>query len=310
MKKLLSLLFLLPAMMFGQSTISIADNSSSGTYHQMVKQLVDVCGDKISVTEINSEGGAVGNLDKLFNNEVIAAVFHSDVLKAKIIENDDYGKIKTLVALYPEEVHVLALRSSKTKKIGTFSFGFADFNSLAEIGPGYKVGASGGGVYTLKILKGMGHAQFDIAENLNSGADVIAALDSGQIAAAVFVGGAPLPNLQKLPAGVYKFLPIGSVIVDQVSGIYKTQGISINYPNIGSVNTIAPEATIGTVVKRIPALTQAQANLRACLVDKLPELQDTPGYHRKWQQVDAGNHGRLNNWYDLPSTTPQTKRGR
>lgn len=309
MKKLLSLLFLLPALLFGQSTISIADNSSSGTYHQMVKQLIDVCGDKISVTEVNTDGGAVGNIDKLFNNEVIAAVFHSDVLKAKQNENDDYTKIKTLVALYPEEVHVLALRTSKTKKVGSFSFGYAEFGSLSEIGTGYRVAAAGGGVYTLKILKGFG-AQFDILE-MPDGASVMKALDDGTAAAAIFVGGQPLPNIQKLPAGVYKFLPVGAALTDRASGVYRTQGISISYPNIGSVNTIAPEATIGTVMKRIPALTQAQANLRACLVDKLPELQDTPGYHRKWQQVDAANHGRLNNWYDLPATTaPTGKRGR
>lgn len=278
-------------------TITIADDSSSGTYHQIIGEIKQVCdGSGFTIDEKPAGGGALGNLNQLFDNQVIAAVMHTDVLMGKSADNDDYKQLKTLVALFPEDAHFIALRQSKTKKLGWSSFGTIDFENVESIGPGYKVGAAGGGVMTLRVLKGTGGATFDIAE-FNSGKEMMDALDSGQISVALFVGASPLPNVSKL-SSQYKLVSIGANLASRVSGKYDMSTIS--YPNLGTAQTIAPRALIVTWPKHIPWLVKAQTDFRACVYNHLAELQETPGFHRKWKMVDPNNHGKWD-WYDLPS---------
>src|SRR5271165_4726030 len=193
--KFLTLTFaftMLPSL-FGQSTFLVADDSSSGTYKKMLGEIIGVCStDDFNIQEAPGvTGGAPGNLDALVNNRAQAAFLHSDVFFANAQADPSYKRFQTLLALYPEPIHVLALRTSKTKKPGTFSFGTQDFNSLADT-KGYKVGAAGGGVITARILQGQGEGGFSVTP-YDKGDDVISALNNGDIAAAIFVGAAPLP---------------------------------------------------------------------------------------------------------------------
>jgi len=215
----LSLLF---ASFVGAQTVNlkIASDSSSGTYAKMLGEVVNVCAsDEFNIQQAGNKGGAVGNLDALFNNQADAAFLHSDVFVASSQSDSSYNRLKTLVALWPEPIHILTLRVSKTKKQGTFSFGTVEINSLVDTA-GYEVGAAGGGVLTGKVLQFAGH--FTTVDE-GSGDQVITALNNGQIAAAIFVGAQPLPNLQKLagtgqysvaPCAVFheSLCPLGSIL--------------------------------------------------------------------------------------------------
>lgn len=108
---------------FAQATLRIADDSSSGTYKKMLGEIIAVCSDdSFNIAEAAGvTGGAIGNLEALYNNKADAAFMHSDVFFANAQADPSYNKFKTLVALYPEPIHVLALRTSKTKKPGYFS---------------------------------------------------------------------------------------------------------------------------------------------------------------------------------------------
>jgi TRAP-type uncharacterized transport system substrate-binding protein len=229
--------------------------------------------------------------------------------------------LKTLVALYPEQIHVLALRTSKTKKLGTFAFGTQDFNSLGDLA-GFSVGAAGGGVLTARILTGQGGGGFSVVDE-GTGDGVINALNNGQIAAAIFVGASPLPNLEKLNKSLYKLLPIGENISSKVAGVYRPA--TINYPGMtnGPVKTMAPMATLMTRQFSTPAKISAQAQFRACFEKHIGELQDNGS--RNWQDVIPGDHGIATiPWLDLPSasgagktklpsdssTNPNPRRGR
>src|SRR6516165_5174249 len=85
MKRFISLsplLFVMLAVMsFAQTTIRVAADSSSGTYNKMLGEIIGVCNDNsLNIVPANEGGGgAVGNLDALFNNKADAAFLHSDV---------------------------------------------------------------------------------------------------------------------------------------------------------------------------------------------------------------------------------------
>jgi TRAP-type uncharacterized transport system substrate-binding protein len=271
----------------------------------MLGEIIGVCSDdSLNIVEAPGvSGGAPGNLDALYNNRADAAFLHSDVYFANAQADPSYNKLQTLVALYPEPIHVLALRVSKTSKLGTFSFGKQDFYSLADA-RGFKVGAAGGGVFTARILTGQGEGGFSVVP-FNTGDEVIGALDRGDIALAIFVGAAPLPNLEKLDKSVYKLLPIGESIASRVQGVYRP--VNINYRGMtnGPLKTLAPIATLLTRKFSTPAKIEAQMRFRTCFNKHLPELQDTGSPN--WQSVEAGDHGVLP-WLELASAPAVKKK--
>jgi TRAP-type uncharacterized transport system substrate-binding protein len=280
------------------SSITIAADSSSGTYRKMLGEIIGVCSDdKFNITESKDvHGGAPGNLDALMNNKAQAAFLHSDVFQFNAQSDSSYKRFQTLVALYPEPIHVLALKTSKSKKPGNFAFGTVDFNSLSDMN-GQAIGAAGGGVYTARILKGQGDAGFTVNQ-YNSGAEVLAALDKGEIAAALFVGAAPLPNIAALDKTKYKLLPIGEAISAKVKGVYRPLTINYNGLTNGPIQTMAPMATIITRKYSTPKKLAAQRHFRECFYKNLNELKDNGSPN--WQSVEANDRGVLD-WYEIPA---------
>ena len=185
MKKLilLALLFSTSANAQTPPTLLIAAASSSGTYHTMLGQIMNYCnGPSLSIKEVPIKGGATDNLAALVDNDVSAAFMHSDVIYAKSAADAQYREFKTLVALYPEEIHVLALKDSGLKTKGKWGTGMGAqpivFNTLADLA-GYTVGAAGGGALTANVLKGTGEVPFHV-HAYDTGAEVIPALDWGR----------------------------------------------------------------------------------------------------------------------------------
>ncbi len=286
--------------LFAQTPFKVASNSSSGTYDRMLGEIIAVCNsDELEIVSADVKGGAVGNLDALYNNKVNAAFMHSDVFMSSAQADPNYNRFQTLVALYPEPIHVLALKVSKTTENGALHWGKAAFGSLAET-KGYKVGAAGGGVVTARILQGQGEGGFSVVP-YNDGNEVIAALDKGEIAAAIFVGAAPLPNLEKLDKQKYKLIPIGATIENKVQGVYRPA--SVNYPGLtsGPLHTLAPMATLMTKKYTTPAMIDMQRKFRDCFNTHLGELKD--GHSPNWEFVEAGDHGVLT-WYEIPPAGP------
>lgn len=303
MKKLLLIIALLGVNAHADSdsdtnTIVIADDSSSGTYKKMLGEIIGHCSsDELSIQEAKGvTGGAPGNLDALFNNKAQAAFLHSDVFLANSMSDPTYKRFQTLVALYPEPIHVLALKQSKTKG-GTLGFSTVEFNTLSDL-KGYKVGAAGGGVFTAKILTGQGKGGFDVVQ-YSGGKEAITALESGEVGAVVFVGAAPLPNLETLDKAKFKLIPIGEGIAGNVKGVYRSA--TINYAGLttGPVQTLAPIATLMTRKYSTPKKVAAQRHLRDCFNKSLDELKDNGSPN--WQQVEANDHGVLD-WYEIPTT--------
>ncbi|HEX4600639.1 MAG TPA: TAXI family TRAP transporter solute-binding subunit [Gemmatimonadales bacterium] len=289
-----------PASGQTRDTLIFAYASGSGTYAAMTKEVRDVCKDEITIVEGTSPtiGGATTNLEALMNNKVSAALMHSDVVYARAQADPAVRKLQTLVALYPEDIHVLVLRNSRTKHF----LKRIEFTTLSDLA-GYKVGAAGGGVITARILTGQGEGHFDVVE-LASGKEVLPALDAGDIQAAIFVGGAPLPNLEKLTADQYKLIPIGETISSHLTGVYRPTIINYTNLNSGDIKTMAPTAIVLTRKYTIPKLVRPQATFRNCFYSHLDELQQTPGKHPKWQLVlppsDPNYRGPWE-WYEIPT---------
>ncbi len=298
-------MFAPPALRADPMKLLIAADSSSGTYKQMVAEMQQFCStDDLKIELFENTGGAVGNLEALTTNKVNAGFLHSDVAFASAMFDKRYNDYKTLLALYPEDIHILVLRNSKAKVGGLYGVGAStkEFNSLGDLDT-FDVGAAGGGVKTMQILKGQGGANFN-AISFDKGDDVLSALRDGKIHAAIFVGGAPLPNMEKLSWQEFKLIPVGDSIASRLSAIYRPTKLTYANLHAAQVATLAPMATLLTRVYKTKKFVDAQAAFRKCFYDHLDEMKETPGLHPKWQEVEAWDHG-VWEWLSLPGDQEQ-----
>ena len=280
-----------------QQEFAVADGSSSGTYKQIFNEIKKIAGTELNMTEV-AGSGAVENLDKLMSNEANAAFLHSDILAWKS-KSDNLDNLKTLLVLFPEQVHFLALAKNwdpgmmKKEKI---------VNQISDLN-GLPVGAAGGGFITANMIRLLSEVSYNVVQ-FNSGAEVIAALNSGKIAAAVFVGAAPLPNLKELGKN-YKLLEVGETTVNLLKSVYKPATVTYVGMSANTVHTISADCILLTRVYKTPKFVEALRMFRQSFCDNLSELQETKGTHKAWGSVDCENHGKWS-WYDL-SVTPIAK---
>lgn len=297
-----------PAPAAAPPTFIVADGSSSGTYKAMFKQMTSFCNADttgLAVSELESHG-AVENLAKLIDNEANGAFLHSDVIFYRNQSEKLEQRVQTLLALYPEEVHVLALRNSKAQTEGKFG-GFGkkpiDFDFLGDL-KGRHVGAAGGGVITATVINNKADLNLSVDEFAN-GDEALAALNSGAVDAVFYVGGAPLPNIAKLDGGQYKLLAINDSLLPRLQDVYKTARITYTKLSKDQITTVAADALFVTKNYKTPKMVAALAKFRECFYAHLEEMKETTGLHPKWQLVDPANQGKWT-WFELPTDAPSS----
>ena len=309
MKKLLmlvSVMVCVASVGFAQEqTFLVADGSSSGTYQQFLKEIVAATPDSGIVFKEVPSSGAVENLDNLINNNVMGAFVHGDVLfhRSKAESGLD-SKYKTLLSLFPEDVHFVALSVAKRTSGGFGGFGakpvvYKDVTDLT----GAHVGAAGGGYITANVIKMLGDLSYSITK-FDSGKEVLEALNNGTIDAAVFVGAAPLPNLKDL-GNAYKILPITGTTADKLKMVYKPSVVTYTKMSPNGVSTVSAPCVFVAKVYKSPKMVKTLGDFRNSFFAHLDEIKETPGNHKKWNDVSAEDRGTWP-WMELP-TAPVAK---
>lgn len=262
--------------------LRVATGSPSGTYSTMFKQLAGKCGNDVSLIEVNSSGSQ-DNINQLVGNQVNGAFVQSDVLYLRA-RTEELGNVKTLLALHPEQVHLLAPVASGLKEGGTVGIGakeviISDITQLA----GRRVGAYGGSTVTAQVIRLQSEIPFQVV-SLDNEAEVAKALEARQIDAALFVGGAPLPFMSRL-GGNYKLLSIPPSVVEKLKGVYRPA--RLNYPkmNAAGVTTVATDALFVTREYKTPRVLDSLSKFRTCALASLDDLKETTGTHPAWQAV-------------------------
>lgn len=278
-----------------QLTVSTGAGSES-TYVQMLNNIAKWCGNSVALVPMPSNG-SIDNIDRLVGNKVNAGFVQADMLFMRA-RTEDLSDIKTLLALHPEQLHFVVPPDSGKKTGGVAGIGGSKvvFNDLADLG-GYAIGASGGSVETLKIVQLQSEVRFTVVE-YPDGKTLKEGLARGEVQAALFVGGAPLPSVETLPIG-YRMLSISEALQSKLKSVYKpARG---NYRNLGAtgVPTVATEALLVTRTYTTPKMVDGLAKLRTCVLDNMAEIKETAGTHPAWRGVKADNKGPWS-FYDLP----------
>ncbi len=169
---------------------TIATGPKDGSYFQIAQDIKNVAAKEGVELQVSSTKGSLENIQLLGRGKVDLAIvqldalrFVSDVLKQQK-GLDLFDSIRIVMNLYPEEVHVL----SNNKEIKTF---------YQLEGKRVSVGTEGGGTaVTAAVLFSM----YDINATVSFDAfeDAVKKMDQGNLDAVVFVGGAPVPFIEKL----------------------------------------------------------------------------------------------------------------
>ena len=283
-----------------QASLKVATGSASGTYSRMLKEISNTCGTGVTLVEVPTSG-SVENVSKLVGNELNAGFVQTDVLFFRA-RNESLDNIKTLVALHPEEVHIVALSQSKTivgknmVGLGGEPLKLDDVSGLE----GHAVASWGGSFVTSQVIRLQSEIRFSVVEVADAKA-AKALLDEGKVEAVIAVGGSPLGFVNDLGPG-YKLLSISDATATKLKAVYRPA--KVTYAKLGrggsGIQTVATDALFVTREYKTAKFTSALGKLRDCIYANLDEMKETTGTHPKWQVVDASNKGKWQ-WYDLPS---------
>lgn len=297
MKKTLTILAIAVSFAAQAQQLQVSTGGAQNTYSKMFKQLAERCGGVTPLIEVNSTGSNE-NIDRLVGNEVNAAFVQSDVLYLRA-RTEELGNVKTLVALHPEQVHIVTRASSGIKEGGTLGIGakevvFTDLTSLA----GRRVGAAGGSLMTAQVIRLQSEVSYTV-HPFDKDADVLKSLEGGAIDAAILVGGAPLGSVAAL-GPQFKLLSVAPATVEKLKGVYKPAVLNYAKMNSRGISTVATEALFVTREYKTDKMVQGLSKLRTCFNNNLSDLKETTNTHPAWQKVEANNRGKWA-WYDLPA---------
>ena len=298
MKKFFTLIAILALSFVAQAqSLKIATGGAKGTYAQMFKELSTACVNTIQMNEVASTGSSQ-NIDMAIGNKVNGFWTQMDVLKFRS-NTENLTNFKTLVAMHPEEVHIVALRESKVKEGGTLGFGkkTAQFNTINDLA-GRTVVAAGGSYITAQVIRLQTEINFNVLEVANNDAALKAVID-GTAEAAILVGGAPYPVIESLNKG-FKLLSIPEATTVKLKNVYKPATVS--YANVGAagVTTIATDALFVVREYKTPEMVSKLAALRSCINSNVGVISETLGSHPSWSKVDIENQGKWA-YMQLPS---------
>lgn len=267
-------------------TLPVSTGVPQGTYASMFKDLAEVCGTAAGLALVDRPAsGSSESIDRLLHNEVAAAFVQTDVLHARRT-TEDLGRIRALVALHPEPIHLLAL-SAPLVEGGVLGIGGRDvvFQTLGDLGK-RRVGAWGGGLVTARLVQLQAEVDFRITE-FNGPEDALQALRARRIDAVLAVGGAPLAWMAKLDRSI-KLLAVPDPWASRLRHVYRPARLSYSHLGAQGVPTIATEAVLAVREVRSAAAAAPLLRLRSCLQQQLDPLRDTVGRHSAWGQVEAG----------------------
>lgn len=278
--------------------VSTGDAKAGSTYSKVFNELNRVCSAKNApMTELTSTG-SIQNIDNLTSNKVDAAVVQADLLFfTKATDPAKIANVKTLVSLYPEELHFIA-RADVKKEGGFMGLGGnkVSFNTLNDLS-GRPVGAVGGSVLSGRVVSAQSGLNFQIVEFPNNDALKTALLE-GKVDSILVVGGAPHALVTSLDQR-FRLLPVSAELQKKLGSVYAPAKLSYSNLNQAGIDTITTQSLIVTRTYKSPAKLQQLAKIRECFVNEVPNIQDARGSHPKWQLVDVADKGKWD-YYDLP----------
>jgi TRAP transporter TAXI family solute receptor len=229
---------------------TIATGPSDGSYFQIAQDIKNVAAKDGIQLQVSSTKGSLENIQLLGSGKTELAIvqldalrFVSDVLKAQK-DLDLFDSIKVVLNLYPEEIHVL----SNKKDIQTF---------YHLDGKRVSVGTQGGGT---AVTAGVLFSMYDIKATVSFEAfeDAVKKMEQDSLDAVVFVGGAPVPFIEKLDKRFHFVRLPANAVLEQIYLRAKLGGPQYAWVDSDTETYAVPAAIMGLDKKDAKYVSQMQ----------------------------------------------------
>ena len=260
--------------------LDVATSPKGSTAADMFRDLGRVC-TNASFLRQRQTSGSVENLELLLGNQVSLAFVQLDVLKARdqIDHDPRTAELRQLLPLNFDEIHLIARQPTSKKNV----FGKVSVTGVTRWSDlkGKKLGTWGGSVITANVLKAKSNLNVSILE-YKGREDTLAALAAGQVDAVLSVVGQPAEWVRALDTSKYTLLPL-DIPPAAVNGFYRQA--TLRYAGLGSIPTYAVQRILVTRNFKTPERRTPLLSYQKCALSKLPTLQETEGFHPKWNEV-------------------------
>jgi hypothetical protein len=252
--------------------LTIATGPSDGSYFQIAQDIKNVAGKDGIDLQVMATKGSLENLELLGSGKVDLAIvqldalrFISDVIK-KDLGLDLFDKIKVVLNLYPEEIHILTNR----KDIQTF---YNLEGKRVSVGP-----PGGGTAVTAAVLFNIYDIKATVSEEPFE--EAVKKIEQGSLDAVIFVGGAPVPFIGKL-SGKFSFVRLPSNPVLEQIYLRTSLGKQLyGWAGADTETYAVPAAMMGLDKRDEKYVTQVQQLVLTILNNR--EFLEAKG-HPKWK---------------------------
>ena len=251
--------------------LTIATGTPDGTYQGIGEDIERVARNEGIAVELIQTNGSFDNINMVGAGKVDLALLQLDVLKFASDAMQQAGvrvldELKVVLNLYLEEIHVIAKN--------------AGIRSLDELA-GKKVAVGpekSGSALTATVL--LAAHNIEVKKSYDAPAEALRKLETGELDALIFVGGAPVPAFAKLDRGFHFVKIPPSAELEQI--YVKTKIGSTAYPWSGETETYAVPSVIMTRVRNdAQYAVTLQKVVLSIVVNK--ETLDATG-HPKWKE--------------------------
>jgi uncharacterized protein len=252
--------------------LTIATGPSDGSYFQIAQDIKNVAGKDGIDLQVMPTKGSLENLELLGSGKVDLAIvqldalrFISDVIK-KDLGLDLFDKIKVVLNLYPEEIHIL----TNKKDIQTF---YNLEGKRVSVGP-----PGGGTAVTAAVLLNIYDIKATVSEEPFE--EAVKKMEQGSLDAVIFVGGAPVPFIGKL-SGKFSFVRLPSNPVLEQIYLRTSLGKQLyGWAGADTETYAVPAAMMGLDKRDEKYVTQVQQLVLTILNNR--EFLEAKG-HPKWK---------------------------
>jgi uncharacterized protein len=252
--------------------LTIATGPSDGSYFQIAQDIKNVAGKDGIDLQVMPTKGSLENLELLGSGKVDLAIVQLDALRfiSDVIKQDLgldlFDKIKVVLNLYPEEIHIL----TNKKDIQTF---YNLEGKRVSVGP-----PGGGTAVTAAVLFNVYDIKATVSEEPFE--EAVKKIEQGSLDAVIFVGGAPVPFIGKL-SGKFSFVRLPSNPVLEQIYLRTSLGKQLyGWAGADTETYAVPAAMMGLDKRDEKYVTQVQQLVLTILNNR--EFLEANG-HPKWK---------------------------
>ena len=239
------------------SALTIATGPSDGSYFQIAQDIKNLVGKEGIDLQVMPSKGSLENIGLLGTGKVDLAIVQLDALRfvSDVLRQqqglDLFDRIKVVLNLYPEEIHVL----SNKNDIQTF---YHLEGKRVSVGP-----PGGGTAVTAAVLFTVYDIKAVVSEEPFE--EAVKKMEQGSLDAVIFVGGAPVPFIGKL-GGKFNFVRLpANPALDQIYLRTKLGSALYGWARADTETYAVPSAIMGLDSRDEKYMTQMQGLVLAIL---------------------------------------------